>query len=67
MQDRTEASTLLKDFTVMVNTQFNRGVKVVCTDNRSEFTLGPMQNFYCECGISHENSCVDTPQQKWKG
>jgi len=47
MQDRTEASTLLKDFTVMVNTQFNRGVKVVCTDNRSEFTLGPMQNFYC--------------------
>jgi len=46
MQARTEASKLLKNFIVMVKTQFNKGVKVVRSDNGSEFTSGPMQNFY---------------------
>ena len=47
----------------MVKTQFKRTVKVVCSDNGSEFTSGPMQNFYHEHGILRESSCVDTPQQ----
>jgi len=63
MQYRTKASKLLKDFIVTVNTQFNRGIKVVRSDNGSEFTSGPMQNFYHERGILPENSCVDTPEQ----
>ena len=33
------------------------------SDNGSEFTSGPMQNFYHEYQILRENSCVDTPQQ----
>jgi len=33
------------------------------SDNRSEFTLGPMKNFYGEHGIIHQTTCVDTPQQ----
>ena len=63
MQDRTEASKLLKNFIVMVKTQFNQRVKVVCSDNGREFTSGPMQQFYHEYGILRESSCVDTPQQ----
>jgi len=47
----------------MVQTQFNGKVKVVRSDNGSEFTSGPMQEFYREHGILRENSCVHTPQQ----
>jgi len=50
MKDRTEASKLLKEFIVMVHTQFNSKVKVVRNDNGSEFTSGPMKEFYREQG-----------------
>jgi len=46
----------------MVKNQFNKGVKVVHSDNRNEFTLGPMQSSYREHGILRESSCVDTSQ-----
>ena len=63
MQSRTEASKLLKNFIIMVQTQFKRRVQVVRSDNGSEFTSGPMQNFYHEHGILREGSCVETPHQ----
>jgi len=47
----------------MVQNQFNKGVKVVQSNNESEFTSGPVQTFYLEHGILHESICVDTPQQ----
>jgi len=47
----------------MVRNQFHKGIKLVRSDNGSEFTSGPMQTFYGEHGILQESSCVDTPQQ----
>jgi len=47
----------------MVKNQFNKGVKVVRSDNGAKFASGPMQEFYLEHEILHGNSCVDTPQQ----
>ena len=47
----------------MVQNQFNTNVKVVRSDNGSEFTFGPMKEFYFNHGIVQENSCIDTPQQ----
>ena len=63
MQEKSEASQLVKDFCMMVNTQFWAKVKVIRSDNGSEFTSGPMKRFYGEHGIIHQTSCVDTPQQ----
>ena len=47
----------------MVQTQFNGKVKIVRSDNGSEFTSGPMQEYYRAHGILRESSCVDTSQQ----
>ena len=47
----------------MVKTQFGANVKVIRSDNGSEFTSGSMKKFYGEHGIIHQTSCVDTPQQ----
>ena len=38
-------------------------MKVVRSDNASEFTLKPIQKFYQDHGIICQNSCVNTPQQ----
>ena len=63
MRNKTEASKLLQGFIVMVKSQFNKNVKVVRSDNGSEFTSGPMQEFYFDHEILRESSCVDTHQQ----
>jgi len=62
MQDQTEASKLLKNFIMMVKTQFNRRVKVVHSDNGSEIYLRSNAIIFHEYGILRESSCVDTPQ-----
>ena len=36
---------------------------MVRSDNGSEFTSGPIKEFYRERGILRESSCVDTPEQ----
>ena len=63
MQEKSEASQQVNFFCVMVKTQFGVNVKVIRSDNGSEFTLGPMKKFYGEHGITHQTSCVDTPKQ----
>ena len=63
MQEKSEVSQLVKDFCMMVNTQFGAKVKVIRSDNGSEFTSEPMKRFYGEHGIVQQTSCVDTPQQ----
>jgi len=63
MKDKSEANKLLKGFIAMVRTLFEKKIKVVRSDNGSEFTFGPMQEFHFEHGILRESSYVDTPQQ----
>lgn len=45
----------------MVKTQFNKQVKILRSDNGSEFTC--LTRFYADNGILHQTSCVETPQQ----
>ena len=63
MQEKSEASQLIRNFCTMVNAQFGVKVKVIRSDNGSEVTSGPMKKFYGEHGTIHQTSCVDTPQQ----
>jgi len=63
MKEKSEASQLVRDFCAMVNTQFETKVKIIRSDNESEFTSKPMKKFYAEHGMVHQTSCVDTPQQ----
>jgi len=66
MKEKGEASKILKEFIVMIRNQFHKGIKVVRSDNGSEFTSRPMQTFYGEHGILRESS-VWIPPNKMKG
>ena len=63
MKDRSEASKLLKQFIIMVKTQFHKNINVVGMDNGSEFTSRPMRAFYHKHEILCERSYIDTLQQ----
>ena len=63
MINRAETSKLLQDFILMVQNQFGTSIKIIRSDNGSEFTSKTMQQFYEAHGILRQSSCVDTPQQ----
>jgi len=63
MNEKSEASQLLMDFCVMVETHFGTKVKNFRSDNGYEFTSNLMKKFYREKGIIHQTTCVDTLQQ----
>ncbi|KAG7553171.1 Reverse transcriptase RNA-dependent DNA polymerase [Arabidopsis thaliana x Arabidopsis arenosa] len=61
MTAKSETPTHMKRFLAMTSRQFGKDVKVVRSDNGTEFIC--MKDFFFECGIIHETSCVGTPQQ----
>jgi Integrase core domain/GAG-pre-integrase domain len=63
MAEKGETSTLLKSFSKMIQTQFQKSIKCIRSDNGTEFTSRIMKQFLVENGIVHQTSCVGTPQQ----
>ena len=63
MLEKSEVSTLLKNFCTMSEKQFGRSVKMIRTDNGTEFMV--LKSFFRNKGsyIIHHTSCVDTSQQ----
>ena len=61
MKTKDEVPRLMLNFFALVDRQFGKGVKIVRSDNGSEFKgLG---NYFREHGIIHQTSNVKTPQQ----
>ena len=50
-------------FVQMVGRQFEKGIKVITTDNAKDFVNSEVQNFYVELRIVHETSYAYTPQK----
>ncbi|KAG7593962.1 GAG-pre-integrase domain [Arabidopsis thaliana x Arabidopsis arenosa] len=58
---KSEVAIQLKRFISMASTQFNKQVKIVRSDNGTEFLS--LRSFFRDHGIAHQTSCVYTPQQ----
>lgn len=52
-----------KDFYTMVETQFQKKIRVLHNDNGTEYYKGILEIFLKEKGIHHRSTCVATPQQ----
>lgn len=58
---KDEVACALKNFIVMVKRKFEKDMKVVRSDNGTEFMC--LKDYFAEQGILHQTSCVGTPQQ----
>lgn len=61
LPDKQQVPTSLKNFIAMVERQFGQQVKIIRSDNGTEFTC--LGVFFRGYGIIHEISCVGTLQQ----
>lgn len=60
MRNKSKTRTHLVNFISFIETQFNKKLKCIRSDNGPEFL---MTSFYLSKGIIHHRSCVETPQQ----
>lgn len=59
--EKSEAPNALKTFCAFVTRQFQKQIKMIRSDNGSEFLC--LWKFFAEEGIVHQTSCVETLQQ----
>ncbi|XP_071700073.1 uncharacterized protein [Rutidosis leptorrhynchoides] len=61
--DKTEVFENVAEFYNLILNQFNVSIKVLRSDNETEFTNWRMNGFVKNKGIIHQTSCPYTPQQ----
>ncbi|KAL1194230.1 Retrovirus-related Pol polyprotein from transposon RE1 [Cardamine amara subsp. amara] len=61
LRNKTQVGETIRNFMTLIKRQFNKEVKVVRSDNGTEFTS--LTKEFRELGIIHQTSCVGTPQQ----
>lgn len=59
--EKSEVQSVLKNLCAMAMKQFNKEVKIVCSDNGTEVMC--LSSYFLEQGIIHQTSGVATPQQ----
>lgn len=59
--DKKEAPRALLNFIALVGRQYEKEVKMIRSDNGTEFTC--LRTHFCELGIVFQTSCTGTPQQ----
>jgi hypothetical protein len=60
MKTKSKTSKLLQCFVTFIQTQFQKHIKAIRTDNSPQIL---MKSWYLDIGIQHETSCVYAPQQ----
>ena len=63
LKAKNEVFSCFKSFHQMVRTQFDANVKVLRSDNGTEYIDGTFRAYLNDYGILFQTSCVGTPQQ----
>ncbi|KAL0322510.1 UNVERIFIED_CONTAM: Retrovirus-related Pol polyprotein from transposon TNT 1-94 [Sesamum angustifolium] len=63
LKQKNQVSSILRNFCSLVRNQFDRGIKVLRSDNGTEFINHECQALCNNLGIIHQTSCTYTPQQ----
>ncbi|GKB85257.1 putative RNA-directed DNA polymerase [Tanacetum coccineum] len=63
LKSKTEVGDYIESFLKLILTQFSKKVKVVRSDNGTEFVNNHLTSLFSNLGIIHQTSCAYTPQQ----
>ena len=61
LKTKDEVSKVIQSFHKLVKIQFGKEIKILRSDNRTEYVNKSVQSFFKENGIIHETTCVGTP------
>lgn len=61
--DKSQVSSILKHFIAYVHKQLFSHIKLLRSDNGSEFLSKYFQSYLASLDIVHQKSCIYTPQQ----
>ena len=61
---KNDVCLAFQTFHRMIQTQYQKQIRMVQSDNGTEFVAASLGNFLCSHGIRHHTSCTYTPQQK---
>ncbi|KAK1661961.1 hypothetical protein QYE76_050120 [Lolium multiflorum] len=63
LKQKSDVLSAFKDFYALVGNQYNAKVKVLRSDNGTEYVNKDFDYFLSSNGIIHQTTCVDTPAQ----
>lgn len=63
MKNKSEVGDIVKQYITLIRTQFNTTIKVLRSDNGTEYVNHELKDYLGNLGIHHQTSCVYTPQQ----
>jgi Reverse transcriptase (RNA-dependent DNA polymerase) len=63
LKGKDEVFKVCQEFCKMIETQFGKNLKILRSDNGTEFVNQNMHHFLKSKGILHQTTCVGTPQQ----
>jgi Integrase core domain/GAG-pre-integrase domain len=65
LNSKAKVFSIFKEFVNLVSTQYNTQVKILRTDNGTEYVNKNFRNFLNDSRIIHQTTCVGTPEKKW--
>lgn len=63
LHSKLDTLSMIKNFVILVETQFSTTIQIIRTDNEAEFFSNDCSVFLTSKGILHQSSCAYTPQQ----
>lgn len=63
MHSKLDVASIIKNYVHLVRNQFSTLIKMIRTDNDTEFFQQECKVFFASLGIIHQSSCPYTPQQ----
>uniref|UniRef100_A0A5B6Z677 Putative polyprotein n=1 Tax=Davidia involucrata TaxID=16924 RepID=A0A5B6Z677_DAVIN len=63
LRHKDEVFSCFRTFHKMVSTQFDAKIRVLRSDNGTEYANGEFRAYLADHGILHQTTCVDTPAQ----
>ena len=63
LKKKSDVFSKFTEFYKMIQTQFQKNIKILRSDNGGEFVNTQMKQFFAEKGLIHQTSCAYTPEQ----
>jgi len=63
LKHKSDVFSVFKDLIAIIKNKFGKTIKILCSDNGTEYVNQEFGHFLASNGIEHQTTCVNTPEQ----